>query len=861
MMLPEELEQDLSSSEEEKEKKDKGGETGKAKATGTKARTSTAGKKTADEKKPAAKAAREKKPAKEKEPAQAAEKPAGEKEPAPDEKPAEKKSPSKADQAKAQKPDQPEAEEALPAEPEKTATAAEEAPAQKETAVESEDQQDQAATAMAVYDDDEGYSQEEYDRMLAAYDETLKDIREGEIVSGKVIQVTESDIMVDVGFKSEGVIPIVEFGEPLNIKVGDEVDVFLESMENQEGQLVLSKQKADFMKVWDTIKESYENGNLVEGRLQRRIKGGMVVDLFGVDAFLPGSQVALRPVPDLDKLIGEIYSFKIIKLNKMRRNIVISRRVVLEEKRAKAKAKIIKELEVGQIREGTVKNITDFGAFIDLGGIDGLLHITDMSWGRVSHPSELVAIGDVLKVKVLNFDRERERISLGLKQLTPYPWENVEEKYPVGNKVRGKVVSITDYGAFVELEKGIEGLIHISEMSWTQHIRHPSKVVAIGDVVEVMVLKVDKEGEKISLGLKQIQPDPWLTLEERHPVGSRVVGKIRNLTNFGAFVEIEEGIDGLVHISDLSWTRRIHHPSEVLKKGDKAEVVILNVDKQNRRVSLGYKQLIEDPWEHLATVYPVGTTVEGKILRLLERGVIVELPEDVEGFVPLTQLGRTDIHKPAEAFSVGEKIPLKVIEFDLSNRKIILSAKAYFEDREKAELQDYLDKHPVKKLTMGDVAGAAAVDKGASEKKAGGKESASKDKSKEEPETSDAGKEEDEQSGSKDSSESEEDKTAESSDQSEPSDEKSPEEADQSKASAEETADRKDKPAGSDEEETSGEKDDSSSDTEETAGSKEEEKEGEEDEEEEKRKKSSEESQPEAQSSKEPDSKQEDSES
>ena len=561
------------------------------------------------------------------------------------------------------------------------------------------------------YDEEEGYSDEEYAEMLQAYEETMRDIREGQIIKGKVIQVTETDALVDVGFKSEGIIPITEFGEPLNVKVGDEVEVYLENIENQDGQLVLSKQKADFMKVWDKIKGAYDNGEVVEGQPLRRIKGGMVVDLFGVDAFLPGSQVALRPVPDLDKLIGELFPFKIIKLNKLRRNIVISRRVVLEEERAKAKAEIIKELKVDQVREGVVKNITDFGAFIDLGGIDGLLHITDMSWGRVSHPSELVAIGDVLKVKVLNFERERERISLGLKQLTPYPWENVEEKYPVGDKVRGKVVSITDYGAFVELEKGIEGLVHISEMSWTQHIRHPSKVVAIGDVVEVMVLKIDKAGEKISLGLKQIQPDPWLTLEERHPLGSHVTGRVRNLTNFGAFVEIEEGIDGLVHISDLSWTRRIHHPSEVLKKGDKVEVAILNIDKENRRVSLGYKQLIEDPWEHLAEVYPVGTNVQGKILRLLERGVIVELPEDVEGFVPLTQLGRPEIRKPAEAFSVGEEIPLKVIEFDLGNRKIILSAKAYFEDREKAELEAYLEKHPVKSLTVGEVAGAEGMGK------------------------------------------------------------------------------------------------------------------------------------------------------
>jgi len=585
------------------------------------------------------------------------------------------------------------------------------------------------------YDDEEGYSDQEYEQMLQMYAETMRDIGEGEIIKGKVIQVTETDALVDVGFKSEGIIPIIEFGEPLNVKVGDEIEVYLENIENQDGQLVLSKQKADFMRVWDKIKNAYDNGEVVKGRPLRRIKGGMVVDLFGVDAFLPGSQVALRPVTDLDKLIGEVFPFKIIKLNKMRRNIVISRRVVLEEEREKAKVKIIEELEVGQIREGTVKNITDFGAFIDLGGIDGLLHITDLSWGRVSHPSELVAIGDVLKVKVLDFDRERERISLGLKQLTPYPWENIEEKYPVGSRVRGKVVSITDYGAFVELEKGIEGLIHISEMSWTQHIRHPSKVVAIGDVVEVVVLKVDKEGEKISLGLKQIQPDPWLTLEERHPVGSRVTGRVRNLTNFGAFVEIEEGIDGLVHISDLSWTRRIHHPSEVLKKGDKVEVVILNVDKDNRRVSLGYKQFIEDPWENLSKIYPVGTNVQGKILRLLERGVIVDLPEDVEGFVPLTQLGRPEIRKPAEAFLVGEEIPLKVIEFDLANRKIILSAKAYFEDREKSELEAYLAKHPVRPLKVSEVAESEGIEKSAqmlSEK--GGPSKAKKEESAEEKE-------------------------------------------------------------------------------------------------------------------------------
>jgi small subunit ribosomal protein S1 len=543
---------------------------------------------------------------------------------------------------------------------------------------------------------------ENYMQMLELYENTMKDFEEGEIVKGKVLHVNEQEVVVDVGFKSEGTIPLAEFGEPLNVQVGDDVEVFLENIENQDGQVVLSKLKADFMKVWDGIKTAYESDDIVEGKLLRRIKGGIVVDLFGVDAFLPGSQIDIKQVKDFDQYIGQLMPFKIIKLNKTRRNIVISRRVVLEEERERQRQTILAELEKDQFREGIVKNITDFGAFIDLGGVDGLLHITDMSWGRVSHPSEMVAIGDKIKVKVLDFDENKERISLGLKQLTPYPWENIEEKYPVRSKVRGTIVSITDYGAFVELEKGVEGLIHISEMSWTQHIRHPSKVVAIGDVVETIVLNVDKDGKKISLGLKQIEPDPWLTLDEKYPVGGHITGRVRNLTPFGAFVEVEEGIDGLVHISDMSWTKRIRYPSEVMKKGDRVEVVVMKIDKENRRISLGYKQTEEDPWDALAVEYSQGTEVEGAIAKILDKGLVVNLPKDVEGFVPLSQMNEP-IKKINEIFSEGETIPLKVIRFDRQNRRIVLSVKAYFEDKERKELEDFIKQHPRKTIKVNDL--------------------------------------------------------------------------------------------------------------------------------------------------------------
>jgi len=547
------------------------------------------------------------------------------------------------------------------------------------------------------------YSSDEFQQMLDMYEQTLRDIKEGEIVTGTVLGVTRDDVIVDVGFKSEGIIPISEFTPPINVQVGEKIDVFLDAIENNDGQLVLSKQKADFLRVWDTIKDSHDAGNSVEGKIVRRIKGGMVVDLFGVDAFLPGSQIALRQIPDFDALIGKSMELKIIKINKSRRNIVVSRRVVLEEQREELREQLLTEIEPGQVRKGIIKNITDFGVFIDLGGVDGLLHITDMSWGRISHPSEIVQLGQEIDVKILDFDKSNNRISLGLKQLTPYPWEKVEEKFPVGSRVKGKVVSITDYGAFVELEKGIEGLIHISEMSWTQHIKHPSKLINANDLVEAVVLSIDKENEKISLGLKQLEPDPWETLDLRYPIGTRVSGKVRNLTTFGAFVEIEDGIDGLVHISDMSWTRRIQHPSEVMKKGDTIDIAILSIDKENRRISLGHKQVMQDPWPELEFQYAVNTETMGTIARLLDRGVIVNLPSDVEGFVPTNQLGKSDIKKPADAFSEGDEIPLRVIEFDSSNRRIVLSVNAFFSGKEKEEMKAYLAAHPIKEITVSDM--------------------------------------------------------------------------------------------------------------------------------------------------------------
>ncbi len=513
-------------------------------------------------------------------------------------------------------------------------------------------------------------SAEEFEALLSEFSADFQNVREGEIVRAKVLRVTDSAVILEFGFKSEGAVPLDEFKEVP--APGDEVEVLLESLEDDDGVVVLSKKKADFLRVWEKIREAYEADRPVKGTLVRKIKGGVTVDLMGVDAFLPGSQIALRRVPNIEDLIGQTYDFKIIKLNKRRRNIVVSRRVILEAERESKREKLVKELLVGQVREGQVKNITDFGAFIDLGGLDGLLHITDMSWGRVGHPSEVVRIGQTLDVKVLDIDWNRERISLGLKQLLPYPWTDIDKKYPVGARVRGRVVSITNYGAFIELEKGVEGLVHISEMSWTRNVRHPSKVVSIGDEIEAVVLKVDPQEEKISLGMKQIEEDPWLALPVKYPTGTRLTGIVRNLTSFGAFVEIEPGIDGLVHVSDMSWTRRVEHPSEVVQKGQEVEVMVLDVDAENKRISLGMKQLTDDPWPMISERFAPGVEAEGRVVRVQDKGVVVDLGDDIEGFVPASHSGVEDADRLEEYFVPGETVSLRVVESDAANRRIVL---------------------------------------------------------------------------------------------------------------------------------------------------------------------------------------------
>jgi small subunit ribosomal protein S1 len=549
------------------------------------------------------------------------------------------------------------------------------------------------------------YDPEEEKRIAEMYDQTIQSIKEGEIVKGKVLAVTRDEVIVDVGFKSEGIIPRSEFPESVEIKAGDPVEVFLEAVEDQNGQLVLSKQKADFMRVWDRIKDAHENRELVRGRLVRRIKGGVVVDLFGAEAFLPGSQIALRQISDFDDLLSTEMEFKIIKLNKNRRNIVVSRRVVLEEERNKLRDRLLEEIEVGQVREGIVKNVTDFGVFVDLGGVDGLLHITDMSWGRIVHPNEVTKVGEKIQVKVLDYNAETTRISLGLKQLEPYPWENIEARYPVGSRVHGKIVSVTDYGAFIELEKGIEGLIHVSEMSWTQHVKHPSKVVKPGEEVEAVVLSIDRENEKISLGIKQLEPDPWSVVDINYPVGNEVEGKVRNLTAFGAFVELGEGIDGLVHISDMSWTKRLQHPNEMVKKGDTIKIKILAIDKDNRRISLGMKQLEEDPWPTFPMIYPVGMDRDAvPITRLMERGAVVEVDNGVEAFIPIQYLGIPDLKKVDDALKVGDTVPIRVIEVDKNARKIVASVTEYMRAREDNEFKEYISAHPVATVTLGEAA-------------------------------------------------------------------------------------------------------------------------------------------------------------
>ncbi len=565
------------------------------------------------------------------------------------------------------------------------------------------------------------YSEDELSRFKELYETTLSEIDEGQIVIGRVLAITGQEVLVDIGFKSEGTIPIEEFGTPPEVKVGDKIEVFLDTIEDMDGQLVLSKKKANFMRLWDKVVDIHNQGGTIEGKCVRRIKGGIVVDLMGVDAFLPGSQIDVKPIRDFDALIGRMYTFKIVKVNRLRKNIVVSRRALLEESMKEQRDKVLTDLEKGKVYEGTVKNITDFGVFVDLGGVDGLLHINDLSWGRINHPSEVVSLDQKIKVKVLDFNDAKDRISLGLKQLQPHPWDGVENKYPESTVVKGKVVSIADYGAFVELEKGVEGLVHVSEMSWTRHNIHPSKVVSVGEEIEVKILNVDKDRKRISLGLKQLTPDPWDDIEKKFPPGTRYKGRVRNMTNFGAFVEMEEGIDGLIHISDLSWTRKVKHPSEVLKKGEEIEVVVLEINKEERRVSLGYKQLTEDPWPNFEVSYKVGTVTPAKIVRFVDKGIIVELPLELEGFVPLTQMGESSMAKVQQSVKPGDQLHFMVIEFDRDNKRVVLSRikaveaeKMKGEAGEQAEVDQYIEKQ-VGPETLGDVMGEKAAEK--SEKK------------------------------------------------------------------------------------------------------------------------------------------------
>ncbi|HEY3347447.1 MAG TPA: 30S ribosomal protein S1 [Nitrospirota bacterium] len=541
-------------------------------------------------------------------------------------------------------------------------------------------------------DDFEGRDDEESQEMARLYDESFKSVEEGSVVKGKVIQVRQDGIVVDVGYKSEGIIPIEEVSqeELKNIKVGDEIEVYLEEREDSEGNIVLSKEKADKIKIWEQIEEACNNEQTVTGRVVARIKGGMTVDINGVKGFLPGSQVDLRPVRNLDSLIGQTFELKVLKVNQRRGNIVLSRRALLEEVRDKKKTETLSTLREGATIDGIVKNITEYGGFIDLGGIDGLLHITDMSWGRVNHPSEMFSVGDRVKVMVLKYDRENEKVSLGLKQLSADPWASADQKYPVGTRVRGKVVSLTDYGAFVELEQGIEGLVHVSEMSWTQKVRHPSKVVGLGDQIDAVVLSIDKDNKRISLGMKQIEPNPWDVIAEKYPVGSRIEGKVRNLTDFGAFIGLEEGIDGLIHISDISWTKHLKHPSELLKKGQKVEAVVLSVDKEKERLSLGLKQLDQDPWDgDIPNKYRVGDNVTCKVIKITDFGVFVELEGGVEGLVHISEIDKDPHAKVEDLLKLDDEVTAKIIKVDTAERKIGLSIRAFKKESDRGQQDDY----------------------------------------------------------------------------------------------------------------------------------------------------------------------------
>ena len=541
------------------------------------------------------------------------------------------------------------------------------------------------------------YEPAELALMEQLYSSTLNEITEDEIIKGRIVSISNKDVTIDVGFKSEGIVSLLEFRAEDEVKVGDDVEVYLENIEDKMGQLILSKKKADVLRIWDRIYDSIENDTIINGKIINRVKGGMTVSLSGVEAFLPGSQIDVKPVRDFDALVGQTMDFRVVKINPVTQNIVVSHKIILEEAYAARREEMLANIKVGMVLEGTVKNITDFGIFVDLGGLDGLVHITDITWGRINHPSEVVDLDQPIKVVVVGFDENTKRVSLGMKQLESHPWENIEIKYPVGSKAQGRVVSITDYGAFVEIEKGIEGLVHISEMSWTQHIKHPGQFVTLGQEVECVILNIDKDHTKLSLSMKRVNEDPWIALSEKYIENSLHSGTVSNITDFGVFVELEPGVDGLVHISDLSWTKKIRHPSELVKKNQELEVKVLKFDVHARRIALGHKQINQDPWDEFEQKYAVGAETPGEISQIIEKGVIVILPGDVDGFVPVSHLlqgGVKDIHS---SFKIGDELPLRVIEFDKENKRIILSALEYFKDKNKEEIEAYLIAHPNEK--------------------------------------------------------------------------------------------------------------------------------------------------------------------
>ena len=540
---------------------------------------------------------------------------------------------------------------------------------------------------------------------MELYEESLKSIQEGEVIRGEIVQIDKEFVLVDIGYKSEGQIRIQEFIDAegnIQAKVGDKVEVLLERREDDEGTIKLSKEKAAKIKVWDKIKEIYESNGTVRGKIVSRVKGGLSVDI-GLQAFLPGSQVDLRPIKDMDSLVNTEHDFKIVKYNKRRGNIVLSRRALLETQRAVLREETLKHIEEGAVVEGTVKNITDYGLFIDLGGIDGLVHITDMSWGRVGHPSEMHHVGDLVKVKVLSFDRNRERVSLGIKQLTSDPWSDAENKFPIGSIIEGKVVSLTDYGVFVEVEQGVEGLIHVSEMSWTRKVRHPSQLLNVGDTIRSMVLNIDVAKKRISLGMKQVEPNPWDVIEEKYPVGTTIEGKIKNITDFGVFIGIDEGIDGLVHISDLSWTKRVKHPSEIYKKGQVVRAVVLNIDKENERFSLGVKQMAQDPWEEIPQRYKPGTRVTGTVTNVTDFGLFIELEEGIEGLVHVSEIAGERHGNPLSRFQIDDVIQAKVINVSRQDKKIGLSVRRLEETSEKDIYRSYVDNQEEATSNLGEL--------------------------------------------------------------------------------------------------------------------------------------------------------------